>query len=244
MVKNFRLYVPNLLKVGENTVLTDEQTHYLNDVVKYTSKDKLFCFDNQNGEFLCEVIEQSRKKTLIKVIKKMRPYYQCPDIWLMFCPLKKDRTDFVIEKATELGCRKIVPVISQYTNCGNIRIERYVAQAIEAAEQCRRVDLPDIMPPQKLEDILQNWDNTRRLYYMDETLKSRSFETLLQQETNCKAAILVGPEGGFSEDELTLLQKLPFAKGAIIGPRILRAETAVVAALVCWQTVVGDWRNK
>ena len=244
MSKSFRLYISECLEPQKNLPLTDEQAHYLKNVVKYTSNDKLYCFDNQNGEFLCDVVEQTKKQTLIQVKEQTKPFYACPDIWLLFCPLKKDKTDFVIEKATELGCRTILPVISQYTNCTSIKIERYMAQSIEAAEQCRRTDLPLIEQPQKLTDMLKSWDTSRTLYFMDETLTSAPFIDLLQQEKTNKAAILVGPEGGFSETELTLLRNLPFAKGATLGPRILRAETAVAAALSSWQLIAGDWRTK
>lgn len=242
MSKSFRLYIAEPLTPKKTLPLTDEQSHYLKNVVKYTPNDKLYCFDNQNGEFLCDIVEQTKKQTLIQVKEQTKPFYACPDVWLLFCPLKKDKTDFVIEKATELGCRTILPVISQYTNCTNIKIERYIAQSVEAAEQCRRTDLPLIEPPKKLTDILKNWDTSRTLYFMDETLTSAPFFDLLQQEKKHKAAILVGPEGGFSEHELTLLRTLPFAKGATLGPRILRAETAVAAALSCWQLIAGDWR--
>ena len=244
MSKSFRLYIAEALAPEKFLPLSDEHVHYLKNVVKYTPKDNLLCFDNKNGEFLCEIIEQSKKQMLIRVKEKTKPFTLCPDIWLLFCPLKKDKTDFVIEKATELGCRCIIPVISQYTNCTNIKTERYIAQSIEAAEQCRRTDLPLIEQPQKLTDMLKNWDTSRTLYFMDETLKSAPFFDLLQQEKNHKAAILIGPEGGFSKSELTLLRTLPFAKGATLGPRILRAETAVAAALSCWQLLSGDWRTK
>lgn len=244
MAKNFRLYISTSLKIGNKVSLTDEQAHYLKNVVKYTPNDNLYCFDNQNGEFLCNISEQTKKQTIIEVKEKIAPYYQSPDVWLLFCPLKKDKTDFVIEKATELGCRQIIPTISQYTNCTNIKIERYQAQAIEASEQCRRTDLPLIEKPQKLPHIIQTWDSSRTLYFMDETLESSSFADLLQKKPNKKAAILVGPEGGFSKEELTLLRNAPFTQGATLGPRILRAETSVAAALSCWQLLAGDWRNK
>ena len=244
MAKNFRLYVKDTLTIGKTFTLTEEQTHYLKDVVKFNFTDSIFCFDNISGEFLCEVTEQTKKQITLRAIKQTKQFYACPDIWLLFCPLKKDKTDFVIEKATELGCAKIIPTLSQYTNCTNIKTERYIAQSIEAAEQCRRTDLPDITPPQKLTDILKTWDISRTLYFMDETMKSASFLDLLQHETTHKAAILVGPEGGFSEQELNLLRNLSFAKGATLGPRILRAETAVAAAMSCWQLIAGDWRTK
>ncbi len=243
MAKNFRLYVAEELDTNKTIVLNQEQTHYLKNVVKYNAGDTLSCFDNKNGDFMCEITEIGKKNITITVLSKQKGFSPCPDIWLLFAPLKKDKTDFVIEKATELGCRKIIPTITRYTITNNIKTERYAAQSIEAAEQCRRTDLPEITPPQKLEDILNNWDSSRPLYFMDETLQSRPFAEILAAETSTQAAILIGPEGGFSPEELTLLRNSPFAKGATLGPRILRAETAVAAALSCWQMCAGDWRN-
>lgn len=243
MGKNFRLYTPTPLTSEETVVLDENQTHYLKNVIKYSIGEYVNCFDNQNGEFLCQIIELNKKNAIIKPIEKIRDMILCPDLWLLFAPLKKDKTDIVIEKATELGCRQIVPVITQYTNTTHIKTDRYIAQSIEAAEQCRRTDLPQICPPQKLQDILHNWDKSRDLFFMDETLKSKTFFDLLKTTTTTKAAILVGPEGGFSAEELNLLRKEPFVHGATLGPRILRAETAAIAALSCWQMVVGDWRK-
>lgn len=243
MAKNFRLYTSDELITGKTINLTEEQTHYLKNVVKYTSGETLSCFDNKNGEFLCKINEIGKKHITITVLSKTKEFSLCPDIWLLFAPLKKDKTDFVIEKATELGCRKIIPTLTRYTITNNIKTERYIAQSIEAAEQCRRLDLPEIAIPQKLEDVLNNWDSSRTLYFMDETLQSRPFIELLSGKTINSAAILIGPEGGFSPEELALLRNSPFAEGATLGPRILRAETTVAAALSCWQMTVGDWRN-
>ena len=176
-----------------------------------------------------------------KIADKIKPFYACPDIWLLFTPLKKDCTDFVIEKATELGCRRILPVITEHTNTINIKIDRYLAQSIEAAEQCRRTDIPEIAAPQALDTLLTNWDSQRTLFYMDETLNSPSYYTVLQNNPANKAAVLIGPEGGFSPRELATLHNASFARGATLGSRILRAETAALAALSCWQLISGDW---
>lgn len=243
MTKNFRIYTKEFLSPQKDILLSEEQTHYLKNVVKYSVGDTLSCFDNQNGEFSCQIMELNKKGTLLKVLQKTKEFYLCPDIWLLFAPLKKDKTDIVIEKATELGCRKIIPVITQYTNTTNIKTERYIAQSIEAAEQCRRTDLPIITQPQTLSDLLANWNSSRTLFFMDETLNSEPFYNLLQTKPTKKVAILIGPEGGFSPNELSILRKLPFAHGATLGPRILRAETAALAALSCWQMIAGDWRN-
>lgn len=243
MAKNFRLYIEDELLPEKTLFLNEEQTHYLKNVVKYNVGDTLHCFDGKNGEFSCRITEINKKAISITVLNKVKDFFPVPDIWLLFAPLKKDKTDFVIEKATELGCRKIIPTLTKYTITNNIKTERYIAQSIEAAEQCRRTDLPEIAPAQKLEDILNNWDKNRPLYFMDETLQSRPFLEILSNNKSTSAAILIGPEGGFSPEELTLLRNLPFAKGATLGSRILRAETAVAAALSCWQMIKGDWRD-
>ena len=244
MAKNFRLYLSEELNLGKNVTLNENQTHYLKNVVKYALNDTLNCFDNKNGEFLCQISTINKKNIVLTVIKKTKDFTRSPDIWLLFAPLKKDKTDFVIEKATELGCRAILPVITKHTITANIKTERYIAQSIEAAEQCRRTDLPQVLPPASLEDTLKNWEKDRILYFMDETLESQNFLAILTQNKSKKAAVLIGPEGGFSPEELTHLRKLPFAKGATLGPRILRAETAATAALACWQMIAGDWSIK
>lgn len=241
MAKTFRLYIKDELETEKETLLNEQQTHYLKNVVKYGANDTLTCFDNKNGEFICEILKLDKKTGLIKPVKKIKEHTICPDIWLLFAPLKKENTDFVIEKATELGCRNIIPVITQYTNTTHIKTERYIAQSIEAAEQCRRTDLPEISAPQSLTDILSSWDKTRTLFFMDESLQSKPFLEQLTENKTKKAAILIGPEGGFAKAELDILRKKPFCKGATLGPRILRAETAAVAALSCWQMIAGDW---
>ena len=159
------------------------------------------------------------------------------------CPgKKKDQTDFIIQKAVELGARRLQPVITRRTITDKVRRERFRAQGIEAAEQCRRLDVPEINEAQSLEKVLQNWDKSRRLFFMDETGHGlpvcRAFAAAA-----APAAILVGPEGGFSTEELQRLRGLEFAQGVTLGPRILRAETAVAAALSCWQSLSGDWAD-
>lgn len=241
MPKTFRLYIKEELAPNKLIALSEEQTHYLKNVVKFTAKDTLNCFDNKNGEFTCQIAEDTKKIIKITVLKKIKAYTPCPDIWLLFAPLKKDNTDFVVEKATELGVRCIIPTITQYTNTTHIKTERYIAQSIEAAEQCRRTDLPQITSPQTLKEVLNTLPADRILYFMDETLQSQPFFNLIKNSTHDKVAILIGPEGGFSKEELTLLRNRTNTYGASLGPRILRAETAAISALSCWQMLAGDW---
>ena len=241
MSQTIRLYIKEPLAQNKIITLDEEQTHYLKNVIRATQNTPIQCFDNQTGEFSATLISLEKKQGQVQITHQLKKYTLCPDIWLLFAPLKKDKTDFVIEKATELGCRKIQPVITQYTMTKNIRLERYIAQSIEAAEQCRRTDLPEISASKELKEILRTWDKERPLFFMDESLQSKNFLTILKENPSNKAALLIGPEGGFSNEEQETLRSLTFAKGATLGPRILRAETAVAAALSCWQMISGDW---
>lgn len=164
-------------------------------------------------------------------------------MWLLFAPVKKDRTDFVIEKATELGAGKIIPVITRHTITDKVRVERLRAQAAEAAEQSRRVEVPEIGAPVRLEKLLADWDPARRLFFMDESGRGRPAAEAFG-EYQGPAALLVGPEGGFAEEELNGLRSRPFARAVSLGPLILRAETAAAAALSVWQAISGLWNGE
>lgn len=235
-----RLYTPQRLAVGTKVVLSEKQSHYLSNVMKLKVGDELYCFDNQSGEYKGTLAEIGNKQSVLDIVSHNKPYYQSPDIWLLFAPVKKDNTDFILQKATELGVRKIVPVITRYTITDHVKQERFVSQVIEASEQSRRLDIPEIGDVIKFDELLQKWDKNRKLYYMDETLNGEKVSQAFGDEKKC--AVLVGPEGGFSKQELEQLRTQPFAKGVCLGPRILRAETAVVSALSCWQALKGDWQ--
>jgi len=236
-----RLYIPQRLALYQKVVLEENQSHYLIHVMKLKKDETINCFDNQSGEYICEAVEIGKKQVTIEVIKQIKPFQQVPDIWLLFAPVKKDNTDFIIQKATELGVRKIIPIQTRYTISERIKKERFEAQAIEASEQCRRVDVPEIENMIKFDEIIKKWDKNRTLYYMDETLNSiQVSEAFVKAPAPC--AVLIGPEGGFSDKEMQQLRQLSFAKGVCLGKRILRAETAVVASLACWQALSGDWK--
>ncbi|MBR1648843.1 MAG: 16S rRNA (uracil(1498)-N(3))-methyltransferase [Alphaproteobacteria bacterium] len=236
-----RLFVENKLEEGLKTEFNDEQRRYLINVMRLGNEDKILLFNGYDGEYEAKLEINGKKQVFAEVIKKSRDFALCPDIWLLFAPLKKDRTDFVVEKATELGVRKIMPVIMRYGISDHIKINRWRAQSIEAAEQSRRLDIPQISPPQELGAVLASWDEKRKLYYMDETLQGNNIAEAFSS-AHAPAAILVGPEGGFAATELDLLAKCPFARSVTLGKRILRAETAVAASLACWQALSGDWR--
>ncbi len=245
MPKNIkiRLYVPIPLEIGKQISLDESQSRYLGAVMRLSEGCEILLFDGQNGEFIGEIIKLRKKETIVKLKKQNKIYKPMPDIWLLFAPVKKDRTDFIIEKATELGASRIIPVITQRTIVEKVRIERFHAQAIEAAEQSERLDVPEIGEAVCLEKLLTNWPSNRLLFFMDESGKGRSALKILLS-SNQPAGILVGPEGGFSEEEFLLLKKYSFTRSVSLGPLILRAETAVAAALSLWQAVNGNWGDR
>ena len=220
----------------------DAQSHYLLNVLRLKIGDEIKVFDGQNGEYVGKIVSLSKKNCTVKILQKVRDMKYCPDLWLLFAPVKKDKTDFIIAGATELGVSKIIPTLTKRTITERIKTERYEAQVIEACEQCRRLDVPQISDPQSLEKILETWSQDRILYFMDETGNGGDIQTVFKNASTAKAAILVGPEGGFSDEELQLLRQKNFAKAVSLGERILRAETAVHAALSCWQAICGDWK--
>ena len=244
MSKNIkiRLFSATPLSADIEWLPNDDQSHYLLNVLRLKIGDEIKVFDGQNGEYVGKFVSLSKKNCTVKILQKVRDMKYCPDLWLLFAPVKKDKTDFIIAGATELGVSKIIPTLTKRTITERIKTERYEAQVIEACEQCRRLDVPQISDPQSLEKILETWSQDRILYFMDETGNGGDIQTVFKNASTAKAAILVGPEGGFSDEELQLLRQKNFAKAVSLGERILRAETAVHAALSCWQAICGDWK--
>lgn len=238
-MSNIRLAVPQKLSVCANIILSPEQSHYLSNVMRCSKGEIIKCFNSNDGEFLSQIKELHKNKTIVETIEQIRKPQKESDIWLLFVPLKKDKTDFVVEKAVELGVSKIIPVLSSRANVKQIKTDRYVLQATEAAEQCGRLSIPEVDQPQDLFDVLSNWDKNRWLYFMDERRNGNSAVKIFNQ--NKKGAILIGPEGGFSEEEAEKINQNAFVENISLGPRILRAETAAIASLAVWQAIAGDW---
>jgi 16S rRNA (uracil1498-N3)-methyltransferase len=235
-----RLYVDHPLGAGQSVPLAEGQAHYLTGVMRLTEGAEVMAFNGRDGEWLCRLAAAGRRRGLLAVEAQMRPQDMPPDVWLLFAPLKKARTDFVVEKAVELGARRIVPVQTRHTNAERMRQDRLQAHAVEAAEQCGATFVPEVAALQPLGHILRGWSADRILWFADETLGTR--EPDFTGASGSPAAILIGPEGGFSDDERKVLRGLPFVRPLALGPRILRAETAAVAALSLWQAAAGDWR--
>ena len=236
-----RLFCLENIKENQQLLLDEKQSNYLCNVLRLSNDDRINVFDGKNGEFIAKIINANKKKCLLYVMNKEKDFEPSPDIWLLFAPLKKDCTDIVIQKSTELGVSKIIPVITEYTNSDKIRKDRFISQSIEASEQCRRLDVPDIDNAQLLFDVLDKWDAKRVLFFLNEKGNGNDVISVLNNNLG-KAAILIGPEGGFSDVEVKKIKEYPFVRDIFLGKRILRAETAAIAALSCWQALNGDWR--
>lgn len=232
-----RLYIDAPLSEGQPVALTRDQARYLFGVMRLAAGNELQVFDGRTGEWRAEVSEAGRKGGTLVCRDRTGPLRPPPDLWLMFAPVKKARTDFIVEKAVEMGSARILPVVTEFTNAERVRVDRLQAHAVEAAEQCGATVVPEVAEAARLDRVLADWPEGRRLYWADETAAgSTGFAE------PGPAAILTGPEGGFSAAERDRLRALPFVSPIALGPRILRADTAAVAALALWQAARGDWR--
>ena len=238
-----RLYVDHPLGQGQSVALTREQAHYLFGVMRLGLGDAVALFNGSDGEWRASVIEAGRRSGLLNCDEQSAPQVNPPDLWLLFAPVKKARTDFIVEKAVEMGVSRLCPVQTEFTNSERIRQDRLQAHATEAAEQCGAVFVPPVEALLRLGPLLSDWPKDRRLLFCDETLagQTASLSALAADDKGAPWAILIGPEGGFSEAERVRLEKLPQSKAIALGPRILRADTAAVAALTLWQATLGDW---
>jgi 16S rRNA (uracil1498-N3)-methyltransferase len=235
-----RLYVDVPLAEGQPVPLTREQAHYLFGVMRLGPGDEVLIFDGRSGEWRAEVAEAGKKGGSLACRERTRPLLPPPDLWLLFAPLKKARTDFIVEKAVEMGAARILPVQTEFTNAERLRRDRLQAHAVEAAEQCGGTFVPEVAELQRLDRVLADWPAERRLMWADESPEAP--KQPLEGAGPGPWAILIGPEGGFSEAEKARLRAQPFVVPVGLGPRILRADTAAVAALTLWQAALGDWR--
>ncbi|MEQ8902505.1 MAG: 16S rRNA (uracil(1498)-N(3))-methyltransferase [Roseovarius sp.] len=234
-----RLYVEHPLGQGQTIPLNRDQAHYLFGVMRQGMGDLVLLFNGRDGEWRAEVAEAGKRGGSLVCEAQTAPQRDPPDLWLLFAPIKKARTDFIVEKAAEMGAARIIPVQTDFTNSERIRQDRLQAHAVEAAEQCGGTYVPEVTGLQKLDTLLSDWPEDRQLMFCDEALAGAG--ATLRAAGGGAWAILIGPEGGFSETERGRLSALPFAHPVSLGPRILRADTAAVAALTVWQQALGDW---
>lgn len=237
-----RLFVAEPLISGERFRLDDGQSKYLTRVMRLDSGAIVRAFDGMNGEWRCE-LEVTGKTVHLIPFERTREQVALTPLRLLFAPLKKTRTDFVVEKATELGVTHIQPIVTEYTQTSRVRADRLTALATEAAEQTERLDVPEVADAMALTKALEGWPQAVPLYYCDEGSEARPMTEVLADSPSGEAALLIGPEGGFSPMERKMLRALAFVIPVTLGPRILRAETAALSALTLWQSQVGDWRN-
>ena len=236
-----RLFIDAPLGRDVAVPLEGPQAHYLFAVMRQRPGDSALLFNGRDGEWQADVVDAGKRRGSLRCTVQSRPAELPPDLWLCFAPIKKARTDFIAEKACEMGCRRLIPVFTAHTNSERVNTARLRAHAIEAAEQCGMICVPDVAEPVSLEDMLADWPQDRKLMFCDESGGAPPARKTLSESSAGPWAVLTGPEGGFSPAEAARLRAFPQAHPVSLGPRILRADTAAVAALALWQSTLGDW---
>lgn len=234
-----RLFVDGPLHEQMSVTIDGNQGHYLARVMRVSDGDAIILCDDITGEWAARVINAGKRDVALQVAARLRPREDVPDLWLCPALLKKDRFDVVLEKATELGAARIQPVLMRRCVADKLNHERARTLTIEAAEQCARTALPELEAPVKLDALLRDWPTDRALFFADELGGELAADAFVYQEG--PAAILIGPEGGFDDAEREAIRAHPVARPISLGPRILRAETAAIAALSVWMAEAGDW---
>ena len=235
-----RLHVQGDLAPGLAVAPTLDQSRYLTQVMRLKAGDDLLAFNGRHGEWRASVAEVLKKGVILRAEELVREQTHGPDLELIVAVVKKARIETIVEKATELGAQRVRLVLTHRTNADRLRLDRLDAIAEEAAEQTGRLDVPLVDDPVKLDALLDGWEDGRRLMFCDETGGAPAVSALTGAGEG-KWAILIGPEGGFSPEEGERLRALPFTTAVSLGPRILRADTAAIAAMTLWQAAVGDW---
>jgi 16S rRNA (uracil1498-N3)-methyltransferase len=238
-----RLFVEADLASGVASPLSADQAHYVTRVMRLTDGTPLAVFNGRDGEWSAVLAVAGKARCAVVPDVRLRAQTASPDVHLLCAPIKRQAFDLVVQKATELGVAAIRPVLTERTVPERVNLDRLRAIAVEAAEQCERLDLPDVREPAALGTILSGWDPNRRILVCDERGSVPSIAAALGEAARGSWAILTGPEGGFAPRELDGLRDLPFVTAIGLGPRILRAETAAIAALSVWQALLGDWAS-
>ncbi|MER8435094.1 16S rRNA (uracil(1498)-N(3))-methyltransferase [Mesorhizobium sp. M1312] len=236
-----RLFVPDDLGPDAEFEARLQQGHYLMHVLRLGEGAEVLLFNGRDGEWSAAIAAKSKKTVRLKVLALQRPQPPLPDLVYCFAPIKQGRLDYLVQKAVEMGAGILQPVITQHTQVAKPGIERLRANVVEAAEQCGILAVPDLREAEKFEPLLAGWDKERRLIFCDEDASTNNPLPALQAVREKKFGLLVGPEGGFSDEERRILRALPFVTAIPLGPRILRADTAAVAALAVMQATIGDW---
>ena len=237
-----RLYVADDLAAGARLTCTPGQANYLSNVLRLRAGEEVLLFNGRDGGWRAEVVAETKRALTLRVGEHVRPQAGGPDIDYLFAPLKRARIDYMAQKATEMGVARLRPVLTRRTAQGRVNLARMRANVIEAAEQCGVLRLPELDPPEPLARVIAAWDVTRTLIFCDEDSPAHDPLAILGGLAPTALGVLIGPEGGFDEAERALLLSRPFVVRIPLGPRVLRADTAAVAALALVNAVLGDWR--
>lgn len=236
-----RLYVEAPLAQGAQLAIGEDQSHFLANVLRAKAGDRVRLFNGRDGEWSASVTTVGKRTVTLTLDAQTRPQTGVPDLWLLLAPIKKTPLDYIVQKATELGVARIAPVITRRTIVERVNGERMRANAIEAAEQSGRLTVPEIAEPVDLSKVFTNWNTERRLMFCDEAGDAPPAVAALAKMPRGPWAILTGPEGGFDPVEREMIRRLIFAVPVTLGPRIMRADTAALAAITIWQSTLGDW---
>lgn len=239
-----RLFLRSALRDGGDVEVDREQANYLLNVLRLGDGDRLLVFNGHDGEWLAEVRPAGRRVCRLEIVERTREQTQAATLDWFFAPLKHARLDYMVQKAVEMGVGRLRPVITRHTQVGRVNLERMQSNVIEAAEQCGIISIPEVLEPVDLRHLLDTWhvhEGDRRILFCDEHEETTNPVEILRALTPSPLALLIGPEGGFAEDERAILRSKPWVTPIPLGPRILRADTAAVAALAVVQAVVGDW---
>ena len=237
-----RLFVDADLASNAVVALDGDRAHFLRNVLRLKPGDRIAVFNGRAGEWGAGIAELGKRAATLEIGERVRVQEAASDIWLAFAPIKRARIDFIAQKATELGAAVLWPVFTRYTAMDRVNLDRLRANAAEAAEQCGRLEVPEVREPIRFEALLDQWPADRRLICCDETGGGAPIIDALRDLEPGPAGLMTGPEGGFAKEELDRLEKTANVCRVSLGPRILRADTAALAALACWQAAVGDWR--
>jgi 16S rRNA (uracil1498-N3)-methyltransferase len=233
-----RLFVPDALHTGATVALGADQAHYLRHVLRLGSGDAVALFNGRDGEFRAVIAQLGKKDIALEVETQLRPFMASGDIWLGFAPIRQGRIEFIVEKATELGIGRLIPVLTRRTQVTKINAERLAAHAREAAEQCERLDVPEVAPAVSLEKLISEWPAERRLFFCAERDAAPALLVAAQHwPKDAPCGLLIGPEGGFAPEDVAMVRKASNMEPVSLGPTILRAETAALAALAILQAV-------
>lgn len=238
-----RLYTDSALALNGQVQLVDQQAHYLTHVLRMKENADLLLFNGSDGEWRGKIIALKKKHVTIALIAQERPQPRAGDLIYCFAPLKHARLDYMVQKAVEMGASTLQPVMTRHTQVARLNEDRMRANIIEAAEQCGVLSIPDCAAMVDLPQLLQQWQSNRHLIFCDESEQTQNPLLILQKMQPAPLGVLIGPEGGFSEEERLLLKGYPFVTSIPLGPRILRADTAAVAALAVVNAVLGDWSD-